>query len=99
MIRLQEGRDTEVLTALCLFRADVREWVGAVESSVVRFRVLTDLERAAHLDSDRWIGKAGAYGVQDEDPFVSVVQGSWSNVVGLPLERLEKMISVHFREA
>ncbi|GAC1343040.1 MAG: Maf family protein [Isosphaeraceae bacterium] len=98
MIRLQEGRDTEVLTALCLFRADVREWVGAVESSVVRFRVLTDLERDAHLDSDRWIGKAGAYGVQDEDPFVSVVQGSWSNVVGLPMERLEKMISVHFRE-
>ena len=31
MIRLQEGRDTEVLTGLCLFLASRAEWVGAVE--------------------------------------------------------------------
>ena len=92
MIRLQEGRDTEVLTALCLYRAERREWVGAIESSVVRFRPLTDGERREHLDSRRWEGKAGAYGVQDNDPFVSVVAGSWSNVVGLPMERLTALL-------
>lgn len=96
MIRLQEGRDTEVLTALCLYRAELRQWIGAVESSIVRFRVLGDSERQAHLDSDRWAGRAGAYGVQDEDPFVSVVQGSFSNVVGLPMERLERLIAEFF---
>ena len=31
MIRLQEGRDTDVLTGLCLYRAERGEWVGAVE--------------------------------------------------------------------
>src|SRR5439155_20581975 len=92
MIRLQEGRDNEVLTALCLYRAETSEWVGAVEASVVRFRVLTDAERAAHLDSGRWQGKAGAYGIQDNDPFVAVVSGSWSNVVGLPMERLAALL-------
>ena len=92
MIRLQEGRDTEVLTALCLYRAERREWVGAVESSLVRFRRLTDAERAAHLDSGKWAGKAGAYGVQDDDPFVHVAAGSWSNVVGLPMERLADLL-------
>jgi septum formation protein len=92
MIRLQEGRDTEVLTALCLYRAERREWVGAVESSLVRFRALTDAEREAHLDSGNWEGKAGAYGVQDDDPFVHVAGGSWSNVVGLPMERLADLI-------
>jgi septum formation protein len=92
MIRLQEGRDTEVLTALCLYRAERREWVGAVESSLVRFRHLTDAERLAHLDSGKWAGKAGAYGLQDDDPFVRVAAGSWSNVVGLPLERLADLL-------
>ena len=88
MIRLQEGHDTDVITGLCLYRADREEWIGAVEVSVVRFKPLSDLERNAYLDSDRWEGKSGAYGVQDRDPFVSVVSGSFSNVVGLPMERL-----------
>src|SRR5262245_57562369 len=37
MIRLQEGRDTEVVTGVCLCRAERTEWAGAVEASVVRF--------------------------------------------------------------
>jgi septum formation protein len=95
MIRLQEGRDTEVVTGLCLYNAEKNEWVGALDVSVVRFRPLTDIERRAHLDSGRWIGKAGAYGVQDRDPFVAVVSGSWSNVVGLPMERLAELRRDH----
>ena len=92
MIRLQEARDSDVLTGICLFDAERNEWVGAVETSVVRFRRLTDAERTEFLDSGRWRGKAGAYGVQDHDPFVSVVRGSFSNVVGLPMERLEGLL-------
>jgi septum formation protein len=95
MIRLQEGRDTDVLTAICLFRADRWEWAGAVEISVVRFRALGDDEREAYLDTGRWEGKAGAYGVQDRDPFVSVTSGSFSNVVGLPMERLAELLQGH----
>jgi septum formation protein len=95
MIRLQEGRDSEVLTAICLFRADRWEWVGAVETSVVQFRQLSDIERIEFLDSNRWIGKAGAYGVQDNDPFITIAQGSFSNVVGLPMERLAKVLEAH----
>ncbi len=95
MIRLQEGRDSDVLTAICLFHADRWEWVGAVEASVVRFRNLTDPERRGYLDSNRWEGKAGAYGVQDRDPFVSVARGSLHNVVGLPLERLERLLEAY----
>jgi septum formation protein len=95
MIRLQEGRDTEVITGLCLYFAERAEWIGAVEVSVVRFRELTVAERTAYLDSNRWEGKSGAYGVQDEDPFVEVVRGSWSNVVGLPMERLALLLRIY----
>ncbi len=92
MIRLQEGRDTEVFTGVCLYQAEREEWVGAVEVSVVHFRVLNDLERDVFLDSRRWEGKAGAYGVQDQDPFLSVNSGSVTNVVGLPMERLASLL-------
>jgi septum formation protein len=92
MIRLQEGRDSDVLTGLCLYRAERDEWAGAVEVSVVRFRVLGNAERLAFLDSNRWQGKAGAYGLQDHDPFVAVNRGSFSNVVGLPMERLARLL-------
>lgn len=92
MIRLQEGKQVEVLTGLVLFDAAVGRWIGAVETTLVTVRPLSDAERNEHLDSGRWEGKAGAYGVQDDDPFVTVVSGSWSNVVGLPLERLGDLL-------
>ncbi|QDV34169.1 Maf family protein [Tautonia plasticadhaerens] len=95
MLRAQEGREVEILTGICLYHAGRLEWVGAVESSVVLVRRMTDPERDEHLDSGRWEGKAGAYGVQDDDPFVTVVSGSWSNVVGLPMERLGRLLRDH----
>ncbi len=92
MIRLQEGRETLVVTGICLVQAQSREFAGAVEESIVWMRSLTNPERQAHLDSRRWEGKAGAYGVQDDDPWVRVARGSFSNVVGLPMERLEQLL-------
>lgn len=93
MIRLQEGRDTDVITGLCLYQAERDEWIGAVETSVVRFRPLSAAERSDYLDSNRWEGKSGGYGVQDRDPFVAVVRGSFTNVVGLPMERLAALLA------
>ena len=93
MIRLQEGRDTEVISGLCLYCADREEWIGAVEVSVVRFRPLERPRNARTISTPRrWEGKSGGYGVQDRDPFVSVVSGSFSNVVGLPMERLAELL-------
>jgi septum formation protein len=95
MIRLQEGRETDVISGVCLYRVERHEWIGAVEVSVVRFKLLRQRERELYLDSERWQGKSGAYGVQDGDPFVAVVRGSFSNVVGLPLERLATLLETY----
>jgi septum formation protein len=95
MIRLQEGHDTHVISGICLYRADRHEWLGAVEVSVVHMKPLTDPERRVYLDSERWQGKSGGYGVQDGDPFVTVIRGSFSNVVGLPMERLEILVQMY----
>jgi septum formation protein len=99
MIRLQEGRNTHVISGICLYRVDRHEWIGAVEVSLVQFKPLSDIERLAYLDSERWQDKSGGYGVQDQDPFVAVVRGSFSNVVGLPLERLEVLLQTYLAQA
>lgn len=88
MLRLQEGREVAIHTGICLMQAGAANWHGFVETSILSMRPLTDDERLAYLDSNAWQGKAGAYGVQDQDPIVSVVSGSWANIVGLPIESL-----------
>ena len=95
MIRLQEGRHTHVISGICLYRGDRHEWVGAVEVSVVAFTPLSDDDRQSYLDSNQWQGKSGGYGVQNRDPFINVVRGSFSNVVGLPLERLAALLQMY----
>ncbi len=49
---------------------------------------LTDQQLEQFLDSDEWIGKAGAFGYQDGLDWVHIEDGLASTVVGLPVERL-----------
>ncbi len=93
MIELQEGREIDVVTGLVLFRPDRGTWLGGVETTTLLVRKLSDAERTAYLDSGHWEGKAGGYGLQDKDPFVSLVRGSFDNAVGLPLKRLESLLT------
>lgn len=60
--------------------------------SVIRVRELEDSLIESYLDTGKWCGKAGAYGIQDQDdPFVEKLTGDFTNVVGLPMELLAKM--------
>jgi septum formation protein len=97
MIHATAGRDQSVITgvALCRFRPDSR--LDAIETSVVRMKRLGEPEIDAYVNSGAWQGKAGGYGIQDEqlraDPFVSLVSGSLSNVVGLPMETTTRLLA------
>ena len=53
---------------------------------------LTDGEIEEYLSTDLWVGKAGAFGLQDRTGWIEVLEGSHANVVGLPLERLREML-------
>jgi septum formation protein len=54
---------------------------------------LTDAQLSEYLASGQWEGKAGAFGYQDRLGWVHVIEGSESNVVGLPLEMLAEMLA------
>jgi septum formation protein len=91
------GTTHEVITGVTLLDADDGRRAIEHDTTRVTMRRLTPGELAGYLDSQAWEGKAGAYGIQDEhDPFVQRIEGSFSNVVGLPLERLADMLAQWF---
>lgn len=83
----------DVITGLTLIDAATGARVIRHDTTTVHMRPMTEAELEAYLDSEAWIGKAGAYGIQDHgDQFVERIDGSFSNVVGLPIELLSSML-------
>lgn len=62
------------------------------DKSSVRFKTLSDDEIDAYIATGSPMDKAGAYGIQDKQAVVSY-KGSYSNIVGLPVEKLKKLLN------
>lgn len=92
ILRRLSGTTHTVITGLVLLDpADGRRLLQH-NISEVRVRDLGDEMIEEYLDTNQWRGKAGAYGIQDQDdPFVETLTGSFTNVVGLPMELLARM--------
>jgi septum formation protein len=89
LLRRLRGRTHDVLTGVFLMDTDRRRSVSGVDRTRVRFRDLDDATIEAYVASGESLDKAGAYGIQGRGALlVERIEGSWSNVVGLPLERL-----------
>jgi len=87
MILRLSGRTHRVLTGFALLGPQLEGWrVGVVESRVT-FRSVTAAEAAAYVAAGESLDKAGAYAVQGRGgTLVDQIDGSRSNVIGLPLE-------------
>ena len=84
-LRLLSGRRHVVLTALAL-KPPAKPMRTRVVATRVAFKVLSKREIGAYIASGEGIGKAGGYAVQGRaEAFVRWINGSYSNVVGLPL--------------
>ncbi len=88
-LRRLRGREHHVLTGVFICRADNGSSVSGVESTCVRFRTFDEATISAYVASGEPLDKAGAYGIQGRGALLTAgIEGSWSNVVGFPLERL-----------
>lgn len=82
---LLSGRRHRVLGAVCVLAPDGRSGERLV-TTLVRMKRLSAEERARYLDGGEWRGKAGGYAIQGRAAlFVPAINGSYANVVGLPL--------------
>jgi MAF protein len=87
MLESLSGTEHDVLTGWCVLRTSDLRLVAGVGRTILEMRAWTEAEIENYLDSGEWEGKCGAYGLQmPQDPFVTRMLGSASNVIGLPME-------------
>lgn len=92
MLQTMSGKIHRVLSGISLIdRAANRSKTDVVVTKVAMDPLTTEMIDR-YLESDLWIGKAGAFGLQDGLNWVRVEEGSTSNVVGLPMERLAEIL-------
>jgi septum formation protein len=93
ILRTLSGREHELWTGVCLWRRPDGLQVAWQEVTRVYFKAISVGELEAYLQTRQWEGCSGAYAIQGpDDPFVRIVQGSMSNVIGLPMETLAKAV-------
>lgn len=97
MLRHLAGRVHEVATGVHLVRLEPRQQVEFHEVTRVRFRAFDDAVIEDYLAAVEVSDKAGAYALQEHgEMIVESVEGSRSNVVGLPVERTVAALERHF---
>jgi septum formation protein len=92
MLSLLSGTTHIVITGVTLMHKATETRQTRTAMSAVRMRKLTSDEIERYVASKQWQGKAGGYGIQDHDPFVTKMSGSHTNIVGLPMEMVQKML-------
>ena len=87
------GTIHEVITGVAVLHHATNRRRLCHQVTRVRMRALSPTELDDYIANGAWQGKAGAYGIQDNnDPFVESIEGSFTNVVGLPLETVTRVL-------
>lgn len=88
MLNLLSGKMHAVVTGICI--KDSKKVISFSDTTFVWFKTLTDKEIEYYLDEFEPYDKAGAYGIQDWIGMIGVtkIEGSYFNVMGLPIHKL-----------
>lgn len=88
MLQSLSGHEHHVVTGVCLTTTEKQKAFSVV--STVKFAALTDEEINYYVDKYHPFDKAGAYGIQEWIGYIGVesINGSFYNVMGLPVQRL-----------
>ena len=93
MLTMLRGKDHRVLSGLCIWKRPSDEVTLKLDITTLHMDEVTDRQIEAYLATDKWQGKAGAFGYQDGWDWLHVIQGSETNVIGLPMEVLADTLS------
>ncbi len=93
MLRMLSGKTHHVITGVCLTTSEFQK--SFTTTTEVTFAKLSEEEIDYYVEKYRPLDKAGAYGIQEWIGFVGVeaINGSYFNVMGLPIQRLYKELA------
>lgn len=94
MLKMLSGRSHQVISGVCL--KSKHKDVSFSTTTYVHFKELSPEEIDYYIDNYKPFDKAGAYGIQEWIGFVGIdgIEGSYFNVVGLPIQRLYQELNV-----
>ena len=92
MLRLLSGRKHAVYSGLCVLEVPGGEPQVEVSKSELEMAQLSEDQIESYLDSEAWCGKSGAFGYQDGHPWLQLISGTSENVVGLPVDVLQRLL-------
>jgi septum formation protein len=94
MLRMLSGRVHEVITGVCLAGPGAGEVKSTSETTLVTMRELSEEEICAYVATGEPMDKAGAYAIQGmASRWIPRIEGDYSNVVGLPVALVYRMLS------
>ncbi|MDQ1769486.1 septum formation protein Maf [Labilibaculum sp. A4] len=88
MLNALSDRSHQVISGVCLMSKDKK--ISFSTTTNVHFKALSEEEIDYYIDNYKPFDKAGAYGIQEWIGFIGIdgIEGSYFNVVGLPIQRL-----------
>lgn len=92
MLKLLRGKEHRVHSGVCLWVRPEDQVLLQVDTTTLFMDEVSDQQLENYLDTNKWEGKAGAFGYQDGWDWLHVTKGSETNVVGLPMELLGDML-------
>lgn len=93
MLKMLSGNTHNVHSGIALLNTITGDLKKEFVSTEVKFSVLSDEKIAKYIETGEHRDKAGAYGIQGYGGiFVEEIHGCYYNVVGLPLNKLSKML-------
>jgi len=94
ILQALSGTRHKVVTGIAIIEPSTGREVTAAETTGIVMRQMSDEEIRAYVDSGEATGKAGAYAIQETgDRFVEKIEGSFSNVVGFPIDLFRKLLA------
>jgi septum formation protein len=92
MLTMLSNTVHHVISGIALVTPRNKTIITNADTTTLRMRRLTASELDDYLESGLWQGKAGAFGLQDKNDWLEVVDGSYTNIVGLPMEKLKLLL-------
>ncbi|AFS78019.1 Maf-like protein [Gottschalkia acidurici 9a] len=97
MIKHLSGDTHLVITGVSIIEVGNSRKIVDYEVTRVKFKDLTKDKIERYLDTEEYKDKAGAYGIQGYgEVLVESIEGSYSNVVGLPIAKLEELLDKNY---
>lgn len=94
MLERLRGQVHRVYSGLCVWPLSTGAPETRLAVTELQMDSISDQQLDEYLASGLWRGKAGAFGYQDRSGWLHIIQGSESNVIGLPMELLREMLDV-----